>query len=287
MARPANILTAISDIIAGFSVAGIFLYPLMDTKFESMILLIVSTMGLYAGGIIFNDVFDYKADKLNRPERMLPSGKISMNEAIIFGSSLFAIGVISAFLVSTQSGIIAFSICILALTYDKYAKHHSVLGPINMGLCRSMNLLLGMSIINNVIPLMWFLGCIPLAFIAAITLVGQKEAHGNNKNSIIKAIILDTLVVLFFIFLMLYGYLKIWTTIPFLLFWFGINLIAKARALIHNHPKQIQQAVKIGVLSLIPLNAIYVVGFANWYYALLLICLLPISMLVAKHYAVT
>jgi 4-hydroxybenzoate polyprenyltransferase len=287
MARPANILTAISDVIAGFAIAGVFFQELVAIKLEAMVLLIVATIGLYAGGIVFNDVFDYDDDKLNRPERVLPTGKISINEAIIFGIILFSIGIIAAFLVSTLSGLLAFLIAVLALSYDKFAKHHAVLGPINMGLCRSVNLLLGMSILSNTIQELWFIGFVPLAFVGAITLVGQKEAHGDNKNSIIKAIALDTLVALFFVVLMLNDYLNIWVTIPFLLFWFGINLFAKIRAIKQNNPKQIQRAVKIGVLSLIPLNAIYVAGFSNWYYALLLICLLPISMLIAKHYAVT
>ena len=287
MARPANILTAISDVIAGFAIAGVFFQEVVTIKLEAMVLLIVATIGLYAGGIVFNDIFDYDDDKLNRPERVLPTGKISMNEAIIFGIILFSMGIIAAFLASTLSGLLAFLIAVLALSYDKFAKHHAVLGPINMGLCRSVNLLLGMSILNSTIQELWFIGFVPLAFVGAITLVGQKEAHGNNKNSIIKAIVLDTLVALFFVILMLNDYMNIWVTIPFLLFWFGINLFAKIRAIKQNNPKQIQQAVKIGVLSLIPLNAIYVAGFSNGYYALLLICLLPISIIIAKHYAVT
>ena len=173
------------------------------------------------------------------------------------------------------------------MSYDKYAKHHEILGPINMGLCRSMNLFLGMSIIPLTIHKLWFIGFIPLIFIAAITLVGQKETNGNNKSAILKAIGLDTTVALFFVYLMLKGYLNIWATIPFLLFWFGINLVAKTKAFKQNEPQYIQKAVKTGVLSLIPLNAIYVAGFSEWYYAALLLCLLPLSIKIAKHYAVT
>lgn len=287
MARPANILTAISDIVAGIAIAGILGSVFSEGKLESMGLLIISTIGLYGGGIVFNDVFDYDSDTLNRPERVLPSGKVSLTEAAIFGICLLVMGITCAFFVSTLSGILALFTALLALSYDKYAKHHKVLGPINMGLCRSMNLLLGMSIVSGVIEQLWFIGFVPLTFIAAITLVGQKEAHGNNKNSILKAILLDTSIVFFFVFLMLKGYLNIWVTIPFLLFWFGINFFAKTRALKQNQPKQIQQAVKIGVLSLIPLNAIYVAGFSSGYLAILLISLLPISIIIAKYYAVT
>ena len=287
IARPANIITAISDIIAGFAIAGVLFQPSMELHGESMILLLLATIGLYGGGIVFNDVFDMEEDKINRPERVLPSGQLSKRQAVTFGTGLFSFGVACAFAASTSSGVLALLITVLALSYDKYGKHHSFLGPINMGLCRSMNLFLGMSIVGDRISEFWFIGFIPLAFVAAITLVGQKEAHGNNKKSILQAISLDTLVVLFFVGLMLKGYLNVWATIPFLLFWYGINLVAKTKALVQNTPKQIQLAVKTGVLSLIPLNAIYVAGFSNWYYGLILIGLLPLSILVAKYYSVT
>ncbi len=287
IARPPNIITAISDIIAGFAIAGVLFQPSMELLGESMILLLLATIGLYGGGIVFNDVFDLEEDKINRPERVLPSGQLSKRQAVIFGTGLFSFGVVFAFAASTSSGLIAILITVLALGYDKYGKHHSFLGPINMGLCRSMNLFLGMSIVGDRISEFWFIGFIPLAFVAAITLVGQKEAHGNNKKSILQAISLDTLVVLFFVGLMLTGYLNVWATIPFLVFWYGINLVAKTRALVQNSPKYIQLAVKTGVLSLIPLNAIYVAGFSNWYYGLILIGLLPLSILVAKYYSVT
>lgn len=287
IARPANIITAISDIIAGFAIAGVLFQPSMELHGESMILLLLATIGLYGGGIVFNDVFDLEEDKVNRPERVLPSGQLSKRQAVIFGTGLFSVGVACAFAASPLSGVIALLITVLALSYDKYGKHHSFLGPINMGLCRSMNLFLGVSIVGDRISEFWFIGFIPLAFVAAITLVGQKEAHGNNKKSILQAISLDTLVVLFFVGLILKGYLNIWATIPFLLFWYGINLVAKTKALVQNTPKQIQLAVKTGVLSLIPLNAIYVAGFSNWYYGLILIGLLPLSILVAKYYSVT
>ena len=51
--RPANVLTAISDVIAGFAIAGVMgsftgAYPLPDVP-----LIILSTIGLYGGGIVF------------------------------------------------------------------------------------------------------------------------------------------------------------------------------------------------------------------------------------------
>ena len=123
--RPANIITAIADIFAGVAIAGFLIPEIWDQELIiQILLLIISTAGLYSGGIVFNDIFDLKQDKINRPERVIPRGRVGLTEAKILGTSLFAIGLSSAFLVSTISGIIATSIMLLALSYDKYTKHH-------------------------------------------------------------------------------------------------------------------------------------------------------------------
>ncbi len=78
LARPANIITAIADIIAGIAIAT-FSFPSLVIKPFEVFLLSVSTIGLYGGGIVFNDIFDLELDKIERPERILPTGKISKN----------------------------------------------------------------------------------------------------------------------------------------------------------------------------------------------------------------
>ena len=199
--RPANIITAISDIIAGIAIAGFLAPGIWNQELViQVLLLIIATIGLYGGGIVFNDIFDLKQDELNRPERVIPSGRLSLKDAKIVGVSLFAIGLIAAFLVSERSGLIAVIIVVLTLTYDKYSKHYKFLGPLNMGLCRGANLILGMSINAYLIPEYFIIGIIPVIFVAAITLTAQKETKGKNKLAIITAMILDFVVIIGFFF---------------------------------------------------------------------------------------
>ncbi|BDD06546.1 UbiA-like protein EboC [Aureibacter tunicatorum] len=287
LARPANIVTAIADILAGVAIALSLSSQVTSLQIIDICLLIASTIGLYGGGIVFNDIFDLQTDKIERPERILPSGKLSLEEAMLFGSLLFSFAICFAFIASSTSGVIAICIMLLALSYDKLTKRHQVIGPLNMGLCRSFNLLLGISIIPSALNQFWFLGFIPLAYIAAITLVAQKENTGKNKNSILYAIFLDTAVMITLLIIVYYHSTTFWTSLPFIIFWFGINLIAKSNAYQKNNPEKIKKAVKIGVISIIPLNAIYVAGFMDWTYGFLLIGLLPISFLLAKKFAVT
>ncbi len=80
--RPANIITAIADVMAGIAVSGYLANENFSQNYLSPIfLLIISTIGLYGGGVVFNDVFDAELDKIERPERPIPKGIISINEA--------------------------------------------------------------------------------------------------------------------------------------------------------------------------------------------------------------
>ena len=52
-------------------------------------------------------------------------------------------------------------------------------------------------------------------------------------------------------------------------------------------PENIKKAVKMGVLSIIPLNASYAAGFGGWEIGIFVLFLLPILILLAKKFAVT
>lgn len=286
LTRPANVITAVSDIAAGVAIAGAF--ALSPFPWVSFLLLALATSGLYAGGIVFNDVFDLELDKIERPERIIPSGKLTSSQAIFFGMALFIAAIFFASLVSIQSGVIAALVALCAVLYDKFAKHHIVAGPLTMGLCRGLNLTLGMTILaNGQLPDMWMMAFIPIVFIAAITLTSQGEVLGNNKLSVTFALVLDLLVAATIFVLAFKGIMNLWMVLPFILLWIGINFSAKFKAIRHNEPKNIMNAVKMGVLSLIPLNASYVAGFSDWKYGLAVLCLLPISIFLAKKFAVT
>ncbi|SFZ90915.1 4-hydroxybenzoate polyprenyltransferase [Flaviramulus basaltis] len=286
--RPANIITAIADILAGIAIAGFFAPEILNQQIVfQIILLSIATAGLYGGGIVFNDVFDLYLDKINRPERVIPSGRLSLNKAKTLGIVLFLLGIIAAFCISIFSGFIAITTMICALMYDKYGKHHTFLGPINMGLCRGLNLILGMSINPELDPKYFLIAILPVIFVSAITLTAQKETKGKNKLAIGLAMVLDACIVVGFWIISQHFNFSIKNTFIFLLLWYAVNAISKLNAIVNNSPKLIMKAVKIGVLSLIPLNASYVAGFSSVYIAILVLCLLPISLFLSKKFPVT
>ena len=276
-----------ADILAGIALSGILHQDFKASVLWDALLLLLATSCLYAGGIVFNDIFDLELDKKERPERPLPSGQISKEKAIGFGVTLFIIAEVAAVRVSTISAVLAIGIILCATTYDKYFKHTLVGGPLVMGLCRGLNLLLGISIVQGQVYELWWIAVLPVLFIAAITLTSQGEVHGNNRYSVMLALSLDFLVAGAIIYLSFLDYFQLLAVLPFLLIWLLMNLSAKGKAIADNTPGNVMKAVKMGVISLIPLDACYAAGSSYWWFGLITLLLLPLSLLLSRKFAVT
>jgi 4-hydroxybenzoate polyprenyltransferase len=181
---------------------------------------------------------------------------------------------------------LAISIAIAALIYNKWTKHNSVAGPLNMGLCRGLNLLLGISIVVSSIHEWWFISFIPIIYIAAITMISRGEVHGGSKNILYFAGLLYCIVIAC-ILLLSYTKEMIWWTIIFLLPFVWMIFSALLKAINMPAPQNIGKAVKAGVLALILMNAAWAVAFGAITLAFIIILLLPLSLWLSKLFAVT
>ncbi len=241
----------------------------------------------YGGGIVFNDVFDAELDRKERPSRPIPSGRVSRENAALLGSILFAIALFAASQVSLLSTIFALVITFAALLYDSLAKHHPFFGPLNMGLCRGSNLLLGVSAVPAILSERWYLALIPVLYIAAITAISQGEVHGGKKITGVVAVLLIAIVLTAVVALGFFAEYSANAALPFAALLAVRVLPNFIQAASDPTPDKIRNAVKVGVLSLIILDATVAAGFAGFPYGLLVLILLPISMSFAKMFAVT
>ena len=279
--RPANIVTAWADILFGCAAAGV----VADINLAVISWLILATTGLYGGGVVFNDVCDAQLDAVERPERPIPSGRASKGGAIALGTILLAVGVVAAAMVSNLSAWLASSVAVTALIYDRWGKHH-YLSPLNMGLCRGGNLLLGISAVPHAVGNLWYLALIPIVYIAAITAISRGEVHGGKKTTGVIAIALIAVVVGSVFGVSTLEQYKLLIALPFLSLFTITVLPAFIQAAIDPSPVSIQTAVKVGVLSLIILDATIAAGF-NGGYGLLILTLLPLSRWLSRIFAVT
>ncbi len=290
LARPANLPTAAADILTGVAVAGVFsgternifssAVPGIDILY-----LVFASVFLYAGGVILNDVFDYKIDAVERPERPIPSGLIPLKSAAIYGGVVLFVGIVLAFLVNSVSGWVAIALAASILLYDAVAKPYDFFGPLSMGICRGINLILGMSILGTLGY--WWMAAIPIVYIFAITLISRGEVHGENKNHIVFAGVLYATVILAVLSLAFLYTDSIVFPLLFLVLFSILVFRPLIKAHSENSPQNIKKAVMAGVLSLVVLDASIAVSFSTWWYGLLILALLPTSRALSKLFAVT
>ena len=285
--RPANIVTAIADVLAGIAISGYLLQPfLFNDQLQTILLLCLSTVGLYGGGVVFNDVFDADLDKIERPERAIPSGRVNLKEATLLGTILLIVGISTSFFVNIYSGSIATIIAAAALIYDKWGKHQKLIGPLNMGLCRGLNLMLGVSILIIQLSSYWYVALVPIIYIAAVTIISRGEVHGGKSISFYIAAALYLLVILA-IFIFSFNRDKTLLTVVFLLPFAWMIFTPLFKAMKDPIGKNIGKAVKAGVIALILLNACWAAAFGAFGLALVIVLLLPLSLFLAKKFAVT
>ena len=88
--RPSVTILAILGVIVGALVAGFY------NPFMIAVGLVVVFLVTGAGDVI-NDYFDYKIDKINKPKRPIPSGRISLTNAKIYFLALLLLANALAF----------------------------------------------------------------------------------------------------------------------------------------------------------------------------------------------
>ncbi len=185
LVRLPNLPSALADICLGALAAGA-----LPRHWLPFLLLLAASACLYCGGMVWNDFFDVEQDKRERPDRPIPSGRVSRGEAGRLGAVLLAAGLLFALLAGIGSPsnflppLLAGGIAVAIFLYDGWLKR-TPLGPVAMGLCRFLNVLMAVSISG---ALLWPKGA-HLAFVVGLYIVGvtwfaRTEARASSQWSL-------------------------------------------------------------------------------------------------------
>ncbi len=147
--RIPNVFTVPPDIIVGFLAASINLSSSTGYHISDLVILIFSSIFLYLGGLVSNDLFDIKMDRLERPTRPLPSGKIKKTNALIIAFLLFSFGLILAAYVNYSSLGISLLLIISIISYN-YKIKNGFFRPYMMAGIRSLNVIYGASFVFDI-----------------------------------------------------------------------------------------------------------------------------------------
>lgn len=283
LVRLPNLFTAVADVLAAYlsvsATLGVF-----DS--QTLAWLCVSTVCLYAGGVVLNDYFDEEVDRVERPERPLPSGRVSRLAARRLAMGLFLMGALAAASVGPLSLALAIGITFSAGFYDAIGKH-TAYGPLNMGLCRFLNLLLGVSAAPVLLSERLTLALLLMAHVAAVTVLSRGEVWGGQRAGALVVLAALGLVTICMLAMGAAGVLPDAGYLPFLLVFLLIVAVPTLRAYTEPTPAHIGMAVKWGVLGLVVLDASFAAGYAGLWGGLVVAALLLPSVITARLFAVT
>ena len=225
IARPVNCLMGALTVVIGL------LNTRLDVPLEkftvNIILGVLTYIFLAASTNIINDIYDIEIDKINRPERPIPRGSISLKQA----KELFFLYLIIAIILSLLNTlIISLTLINLILVsffgfigwvYAKWGKRSGFLGNIIVGISYSIGLVYGGYLNGPIIPpyiLYFFLTAFSL-LVAREIVKGCEDIEGD-KNQGVKTLAIKigikasrNVSVLFALFAILFFILPVFTSI--------------------------------------------------------------------------
>jgi len=137
LVRAPAALSVPGDAIAGAAASGVL--------GRRTVGLAGASICLYWAGMAANDWADREADRIHRPERPIPSGRVSPGVAVGLAAALTAAGlVLAAGAGGRRSLAVAVPLAAAVWAYDLKLKDTAA-GPAGMALCRGLDVLLGAS----------------------------------------------------------------------------------------------------------------------------------------------
>jgi 4-hydroxybenzoate polyprenyltransferase len=190
LVRIPAVFSSMSNAFAGWFIGGVIVTStaLVGTAAPvSSLILGLLAAGLYLlAGMALNDIADLKVDLIERPNRPLPSGKITVANAWILVMGFFALGLILQAIanpVAAQVGLLL----VAAIFLYNFVFKNAFLGPLSMGLCRVLNLA---GAIALSLPSLSAFGALPAAvygvllslglYVALVTWLARDEVQGNS-----------------------------------------------------------------------------------------------------------
>ena len=124
--RPNNGVLAVLGIIIGAIVGATF----VTSKATEIVLAIMAAFLINGAGNTINDYFDHNIDKINKPKRPIPSGRINRNTVGIYFFVLIIVSMVLAYFVSIDFLYLAVINSIVSFVYSWKLKGTPLIGNI-------------------------------------------------------------------------------------------------------------------------------------------------------------
>lgn len=142
--RPINLLITFISVIVTAIICKPNSFPLIE-----IILAAFTASFVMASGNIINDIYDIEIDKINRPERPLPSNKITIVQAYSIYISLVFISIFISIFLNEEALVIVLPSILLLFFYSKYLKRIPLVGNIVVAFLTGLVFIFGGVVVGN------------------------------------------------------------------------------------------------------------------------------------------
>lgn len=269
LVRLPNVFTAMADVFLGF----LFTHENFE-NWPVFILLLGSSSLLYMAGMVLNDVFDVAQDTRERPERPIPSGRVPLKLAFLLGWYMMIFGILLGWLASIisgqiVSGLVSGGLGVTVVAYDGILKR-TPLAPLVMGLCRFLNVLLGMSALGGGFHTVHLLVAAAIGtYIVGVTIFARTEAAESHRGQLLLGVLVMAGGIALLAWFPAWSdenlapvsqpriALNLGQKWPLFVGMLGIFICFRSvAAIVDPTPGRVQTAVKHSILSLIMLDAV-------------------------------
>ncbi|MEM0199951.1 MAG: UbiA family prenyltransferase [Saccharolobus sp.] len=138
LVRIHNVIGAALGAIMGYLVSSEW-----KLEFKPMLLSALVVGFIAAGGYIINDIYDVEIDKINKPSRPIPSGRVSINSAKAFAIAMFSLGELLAIFLGIYQAILAFFVTMGLIYYAKKLKKTGIYGNLLVAITTALSIFYG------------------------------------------------------------------------------------------------------------------------------------------------
>lgn len=147
LTRPLNGVISFISILLAIYIAGGVSISLINY-------IIAATAGMLTGaaGNVINDYFDVEIDKINRPDRMIASGKISTTSALNFYLMLIVTALILSLFLNMEAFVVVTVASIFIFLYSSMWKKLPLIGNVVVSSVTGFAFIYGGIVVGNILP---------------------------------------------------------------------------------------------------------------------------------------
>ncbi len=141
---------------------------------------------LLAGTMVFNDIQDVQVDRINSPDRPIPSGKVTLRQAIALSIVFSALALISSLVLGVLTFLTALVALALMAYYNTRGKKTGLLGNVVVSFNVALPFFFGGLAVNSLRPLLFIFFLVAfLANTAREVAKGIADIAGDSSKGIL------------------------------------------------------------------------------------------------------